>query len=351
MEDQLTSILDKAIADRIFPGAVVGVLHGENSHIVSRGKLTYDVDSELVTDDTIYDVASVTKSISVGTLALIALEEGLIKLDDKATDFLPELTGDGNENITIKHLLTHTVIWLLDKGISAYAREEGAQAVLDALYKKPLRYPAGEEFLYTNSATLLLGFIIEKVYKTTLDKISKKKLFTPLNMNHTTFFPDQLKGVTVAPTEIDDRGINHMTVHDEAAHALREIGIVAGNAGLFSNAPDLLKFFLMIHNKGSSGDYQILAPATIDKLSENAIADIGESAALGWELNQPRYMGTASSRETTFGKTGFTGCLVACDTTKQIALVFLSNAQYPKRHDDKDRLNAVRAAISDEVFK
>jgi len=70
---------------------------------------------------------------------------------------------------------------------------------------------------------------------------------------------------------------------------------------------------------------------------------------LGWELNQRIYMGTCASTST-FGKTGFTGCVVMVDPEKKVGLVFLSNCVYPYRKKNRDEINKVRSALADIVF-
>ena len=122
-----------------------------------------------------------------------------------------------------------------------------------------------------------------------------------------------------------------------------------GSAGLFSTVPDLLKFLKMILNQGTYNGYKYFNPETIALMQTNQIAHLGQSTGLGWELNQPRFMGKYCS-EVTFGKTGFTGCSCLIDLSRHVALVILSNYIYPKRKTSYRQLNQFRSQIADLIF-
>jgi CubicO group peptidase (beta-lactamase class C family) len=167
-------------------------------------------------------------------------------------------------------------------------------------------------------------------------------------MNRTTFHPGNFSPTEIVPSEIDSQGQEiRGIVQDESARQLSKI-LVPGSAGLFSTAPDLLKFLTMLLNKGQFNGRRYLEEKTIDLIFENQLLS-HESAALGWELNQDRFMGKSHSSKT-IGKTGFTGCLVVCDLEKQTAAVILSNRTYPKRTDNVNQLNQFRAAVCGLIF-
>ena len=159
-------------------------------------------------------------------------------------------------------------------------------------------------------------------------------------MTQTTFTPHG-----AAPTE---EGLYDI-VHDESARVFRIAGETVGHAGLFSTAPDLLKFLEMLLNDGKRGRIQYLHSQILENLRMNQIPHLGDATGLGFELNQP-WMGAKRSPHT-FGKTGFTGTSVACDIAKGIALVILSNRIYPKRPVDTSTINSFRADVCDIVFR
>jgi CubicO group peptidase (beta-lactamase class C family) len=192
--------------------------------------------------------------------------------------------------------------------------------------------------------------MLEQIYHAPLAKIAQEKVFDPLEMHATTFSPSNLTDDMVAPTELDGGQPVHKIVHDEGARALGGIGKTAGSAGLFSTAPDLLNFCDMLLARGLYKGKQLLTPATIEAFQTNQLAIPGERAALGWELDRPNFMGSHATPHT-FGKTGFTGCFVMVDIPRQIAMVLLSNAQYPTRHTDRSLVNSLRARLADVIFR
>jgi len=350
MEDEVLSVLSRAIKSKITPGGVVGWISGDTKQIVASGRLTYEEESAEVTRDTVYDIASVTKAIPLSSLAHIALQEEKLQLDSKASEIIEELQGKHHELIEVKHLLNYTAVWDFPKGLSRYA-DDGVDAIKDAIFNTPLQAKPGSIYQYTNAPAVVLGMILEKVYDQKLDALAKEKLFMPLGMDSTSFDASEYESSLVAPTEIDSSGATiHKSVHDETARSLGTANIISGNAGVFSNAADLLKFCSMVLNGGAVEDGSVIfEPATIETFQQNALDIEGESAALGWELNQPRFMGK-NSHSRMFGKTGFTGCVVLIDITKQRAMVLLSNAQYPKRHTVRESVNSLRRELADIIF-
>ena len=129
MKTDILSILENARTNKVTPGAVVGFISNGIGSVIASGRLTYDDESIEVSESTVYDVASVTKSVPLSSLIHIALQEGKLSLDTKATDFVPELVGKYHELIRLKDLLTYTAIWDLPTGLSQYAYD-GADAVL-----------------------------------------------------------------------------------------------------------------------------------------------------------------------------------------------------------------------------
>ena len=112
----------------------------------------------------------------------------------------------------------------------------------------------------------------------------------------------------------------------------------------------LLKFVKMILMDGKFEDQQIIPAGVLDIVSHNAFPDdFGACAALGWELNSTKFMGTKISPHT-FGKTGFTGASIVADPDKGATVVLLSNFTYPHREANADRIHAFRANLSDTFF-
>ncbi len=306
MREEIARRAQKAIVEKVFPGGVIGVVRKDGAReVLPFGNFTYEEDSPPVTEETVYDLASVTKSVPTASLVLRFVEEGRLHLTDKVRACLPDLHND--RGATIEDLLRYRVRGVRLSGLKDKTPEEILAHVLAQGFTASAREPE-----YTNLPALLLGLIVERVGGDTPDVLAQKYLFEPLKMTRTTFFPS---AADCAPTEIDGRGEVRGFPHDESAYAFAKAGLAAGHAGLFSTAPDILNFLEALLR----GDYPYIVH--------------GAEAGLGWQLREPYFMGTHAGVRT-FGKTGFTGTDVVVDIARGIAFVILSNRTYPQRPPD-----------------
>ena len=338
---------EKAISSHVFPGCVVGFVTREGDiGVFPFGRTTYENDSPEVRPDTIYDVASITKSIPTGSLALQLVGEGALDINAKLIDYLPEFDNSDRENILIKHLLTYTVSGCRMASLIDRSAEEMRKALLSSEFaNRP-----GEAFKYSNLPAALLGFVIERITGNTIDHLAEERLFNPLGMKRTTFHPELLNKDEIAPTEIDDwRGLVHGFVHDESAYVAKREGIIMGHAGLFSTAPDILNFLEMLLNDGSLSGRRYFSEDVAGLMEKNQIAHLNGSAGLGWELNRPHFMGEKCSPRVC-GKAGFTGTVCVCDREKGVAWLILSNRTFPKRSADSSAINSFRKEMGDLIY-
>ncbi len=352
MEEKIRTRISRAIAEKVFPGCAIGIVKRNGEGLVLPfGNFTYEGGSPAITENSIFDVASITKSIPTACLALKLIEEKKLSLEDKLIDFVPEFRNADRELVLIKHLLNQTIDY--DFRLFDY-RDRRPDEILDIIFTTDFKVKPGEKLSYRDPTSILLGLVIEKILGNTLDNLGSEHYFNPLGMSRTRFRPlEQFRKVEIVPTEIDDwrGGVVQGEVHDESAFALGK-KMVVGEAGLFSTAPDLLKFLLMLLNGGELNGHQYFSPETINEMHTNQLEDIGVYQGLGWELYQPRYMGQHCTKET-FGKTGFTGCVVMCDTSYGVGIVMLSNTTYPRRRPLREHvalINAVRRDITDIAF-
>ena len=339
----LDSILQSAIEHDEIPGAVILVGH--------RGKIVYEKAAgmralvparEPMTTDTIFDIASLTKVVATAPSIMKLVEEGRLRLDDPASRYLPEFSSNGKDQITIRMLLTHT------SGLAPDPPIDTARAGKSALYaeinQETLVAPPAMRFIYSDTGFIVLGELVDKVAGMPLDEYSRRNIFEPLHMQETRFLPPADWIPRIAPTEEIDlpagekpgvgkgrvlRGI----VHDPTARA---IGGVAGNAGVFSTAEDIAKFWAMILNAGavSSTDAQpILSSASIQKMTlPQSPPWIPAVRGLGWDIDSqyssPRgeFFPLGS-----FGHTGFTGTSIWIDPGSQTFVILLTNSVHPYR--------------------
>jgi CubicO group peptidase (beta-lactamase class C family) len=130
---------------------------------------------------------------------------------------------------------------------------------------------------------------------------------------------------------------------------LRKQGVVAGHAGLFSTAQDLLRFAQMLINNGELEGHRYFEPATIELMHTNQLHRLKGKTGLGWELDLGDLPAAAKSHQV-FGKTGFTGCAIQMDPVAKIALIYLSNRTYPNRPTSKEPIRAFRRQLANLVF-
>jgi len=350
MEKHIAERVERAIREKVFPGCVVGIV-GKNGirAVLSFGRFTYDENAPSVKEDTIYDVASLTKAVATGSLALTLIEQGKLELDSKLCDYLPEFNNSDREKVLIRHLLTYT---LAGYGLGRLLADiTDPKKLTEYVLHRDFDKPPGTVFEYSNIPAFLLGLAVERIAGESLDMLADKYFFQPLGMSRTTFFPERFSKNEIVPTEIDHwRGLVQGVVHDESAYLFKTVGNkTVGHAGLFSTAGDLLTFMEMLLHGGTLRGRTYFKEETVGQMETNQIPELNDFTGLGWELNQPRFMGK-SCTEHTFGKTGFTGTLCICDRRRGVAYVILSNRIYPQRPADSSAINAVRADIGEIIL-
>src|SRR5574341_485689 len=273
MEKLIKNRLQIAIREKIFPGCTVGIVRRNGRRmILPLGYFTYESNSKLIEENSIFDVASITKSIPTACLALKLVEEGGLNLEDRLIDFVPEFRNRDREKVLIKHLLTQT----LDNGLRlSFYKDQAPDEILEVIFKTEFKSPPGTKFSYTNATSVLLGLVVERIFGEPLDELGEKYFFKPLNMNRTTFHPRKIKKDEIVPTEMDDwRGrVIQGEVHDESAFKLQSKYMV-GSAGLFSTAPDLLNFLEMLLNFGFLNGYKYFRQETVKMMYENQLSNI-----------------------------------------------------------------------------
>lgn len=337
-----------AIADRAFPGAqLITIKDGEVLIHQNYGRMDYSSDSPVITDSTLYDIASLTKVIGTTTAIMKLYDEGKINLEEKVATYLPAFGTNGKEKVTIKNLLLH------NSGLPAwqkfYLTCKSADEVLDSIYKSKLIYKTGDSIVYSDFGFIVLGKIIESVTSSTLDTYLRTEFFEPLGMMNTFYNPPAEIIHRTAPTELDTvwrKKLVQGTVHDETAALL---GGVAGHAGMFSTAVDIAIFTQMILNGGSYGGVQFIKTETVKLFTERT--DLKTKRGLGWDFKTLSGYSSAGNlfRPKSFGHTGFTGTSLWIDPDRNLIVIFLTNRVHPTRANTK--INKVRSELHDAVIE
>jgi CubicO group peptidase (beta-lactamase class C family) len=340
ISEKISELLQNAETEDLFDKAVAGYLLPDgSSHTVTLN----------TPEDTVFDIASLTKVCPTSTLALTYILESKLSIDAKVIDFIPELKTNYRDDICVSHLLTHSLDYRIPMKTLTALPPEG---ILNELYTYQFDAAPGTVFNYGNPASVLLGILLQRLTGKNLQEQGNERFFTPLGMTRSGYNPlTRVPKAEIAATELCEFRHREIQgeVHDESAWVLQKLFPV-GSAGMFSCVPDLLKFVKMILMDGKFEDQQIIPAGVLDIVSHNAFPDnFGACAALGWELNAPRFMGTKVSPQA-FGKTGFTGASIVADPDKGGAIVLLSNFTYPHREPNADRIHAFRALLSDAFF-
>ncbi|MFI5584615.1 serine hydrolase [Amycolatopsis sp. NPDC051758] len=326
-----------------FSGAVGLLAH--DGVVVDRyavgGALRYAdaAGTELPTDqqvpmrtDTIFDMASISKLFtSIAVLQLV--ERGRLTIDTPVSRFFPEFATGDKAAITIKMLLTHVSGFDADPIPSLWAGYPDIPSRRQAVLDSPLKNKPGTTYLYSDINLLTLGFIVEKLTGQSLDKVVHDRITAPLGMVDTGYNPPASKLNRIAATEFEanpPRGMVRGSVHDENAWSL---GGVAGHAGVFSTANDMATLAQTMLNGGSYRGHRILGEDTVRQMMlTNYNQQFPDDAhGLGFELDQPWYMGALAS-PVTAGHTGFTGTTLVIDPESRSVAILLTNRVHPTRN-------------------
>lgn len=349
-EDQqrIGAAVQGAIERGEIPGAVV--------LLIARGRVVFHRAYGLrakeprpvaMTEDTVFDLASLTKPVATATSIALLAERGRLRFSDPASAHLPAFAANGKAAITIEQLLLHTSGLPADNAVSEYAG--GRDAAIGRVLAMPLERPPGEAFRYSDLGYLVLGEIVARASSAGSDAFAHDRLFGPLGMADTLFTPPASLAPRVAPTERIGDSFLLGTVHDPRARAL---GGIAGHAGLFSTARDLGRFAQMLLGGGALGGTRVLAESTVRALlsprpipaaataqataSAQAKATAQATATAQAAADRRAYLGWVKG--TAVMHTGFTGTALWVDPQRKIAVVVLSNRVHPDGKGSAERL-------------
>src|SRR5579863_9740505 len=337
----LDEVVNAAVRTGLIPGAVLLVGHdGKIVHRKAYGNRALVPSREVMTLDTIFDMASLTKVTATTPSLMKLFEQGKLRINDPVTAYLPEFQG-GLSDITVRDLMTHFSGMPPDLALEPVW--SGYQTGIErALAEKPMSPPA-TRFVYSDVNFELLGEIVHRLGGKPLNEYAREAVFAPLGMKETGFLPPASLRARIAPTEIDAatglpfRGV----VHDPTA---RYMGGVAGHAGLFSTADDLAKYAQMLVDGGG----KLFSPLTVKKFSSpNSPPDQPVLRGLGWDIDS----GYSAPRGELFpigsyGHTGFTGPSLWIDPASNTYVILLTNSVHPKGGKN---LNPLRSKIATVV--
>lgn len=382
--EQIGHIIQQAIDSGATPGAHVLVAHkGKVAFDKSFGWYTYDK-KVAVSDETLYDLASITKVAATLQAVMFLAEKGMIDVYKKASLYLPDLRNTNKKDITIKDMLTHQSgllpfipMWpntvkdnvMMPHYYGSSKSDQYSLQVAPELFVSPVirdsawhwalsskmtdrtaRTPYS--YRYSDMGSMIFHHLVENVINQPMDEFLQDHFYEPLGAATLGFRPlERFDPSRIAPTEIDTiyrKQLVHGTVHDERAAML---GGIAGHAGLFGNANDLGKVGQMLLNGGTYGGVRYYKKETVDlftsKQYDNSRRGLGWDKPTVGDWNGPT---TPLASAKTFGHTGFTGTCIWVDPEFDLVFIFLSNRVWPDRNNKLLNAN-IRPRIQEVVYK
>jgi CubicO group peptidase (beta-lactamase class C family) len=334
----MDTALAAAIAARTTPGAVLWVERDGQVHRRAFGNLTYAADAPPVTEDTVYDAASLTKVVVTATAVLQLTERGQLELDAPVARWLPDFARHGKEAVTVRQLLTH--VSGLRPDLDLQPAWDGYATGVALATEEKLRQAPGAAFVYSDIGFIVLGELVRVADGRPLDVYAAEEILAPLGMRASGFRPAESGRARIAPTEVVAGRALQGVVHDPTT---RMMGGVAGHAGLFTATGDLARFARMILEGGALEGTRVLRPETVAEMNRAQHA-LAERRGLGWDIDtrfsSPR--GRWFSVGRSFGHTGYTGTSLWIDPESRTFWILLTNRVHP---DDKTSLTALRREL------
>jgi len=343
---RIDQLVESAIAKGLIAGGVV-LIGSPTETLFARAygrTLPGDGGKPLVTD-TVFDVASLTKVVAVTPAVLKLAEERRLSLTDPVVKWFPELADNGKNDLLIWHLLTHT------SGLDDFSLSvaDPAKSVLDGVAAQKLKGELGSRFHYADVNFILLGELVRRASGLPLDLFALATFYAPLEMRDTGFQPDLLRQERCAPTVTGDRGYLVGLPQDYLA---RQLGGVAGHAGLFSTAADLGRFCRMIMGGGALDGRRVLSERTVQQMTAPYFSRGGRVVrGLGWDIASPfsSPRGNVFS-PVSFGHTGYSGASLWIDPHAGLFVVFLTVRLDYKNISDISRLRGELSSLAVESY-
>jgi len=342
---QIDAVVMEEIQAGHLPGAVVLVGRGNQVlYCKAFGLEVAEPFQEAMEEDTIFDMASLTKPIATATAVMILVDQDKIDVNDYVSQYLPAFACNGKEQVRIRHLLTHT------SGLPAYTDandlrtrfgESCPDNVIETICSLKAQSPPGEEFRYSCLGYITLARIVKIITGKDIDEFGRANIFKPLGMTHTRFNPPVSWLEKIAATEIVNGKLLRGTVHDPLA---RLMDGTSGNAGLFSTASDLSIYCRMLLNGNSWKGKRILSPAAVAMLT----AAQSHGRAYGFDVSSGySWVKGPNASPNAFCHTGYTGTSLVCDPDSGTYLILLTNSVHPH---DKGMSKPIRQKLAEIVF-
>ena len=355
-------IIEQAIKDQTIPGAVLCVeRHGKIGYLKAYGNKRVYPNTEKMTTNTVFDMASCSKAMSTATCAMILIDRGQLRLLDRVDQYVPgfenwkdTITGE-TEAIRIINLMTHT------SGLPPYApvqdlkKKYGSpnpKAVVDWISHCQRLYAPEKGWTYSCCNYIMLQQVIEKITGQSIQQFAHDNIFAPLGMRYTDYRPTKELAALCAPTEKQADGKCLLgVVHDPLACTM--MAGLSGNAGLFSSAEDVATYCAAILNGGELNGNRILSPLAVKCMTTvpRSLEQFGHTPGWGNSTPYSSNLGDLLSSQA-FGHTGYTGTSIVMDPVNDVAIILLTNCVHPVDKGNVVRLRSLVAnAVAGSILK
>ena len=375
---KIDSMANVVMTNKMAPG--MQVLVARKGKVVYNKSFGYHTDENMVpvTNNDVYDIASMTKILASLPLIMELEEQGTIQLESTLGSLLPKLKMTNKDTLTVKEVLSHygkLKAWIpfykktLDSitripseayyrvnkspkfnikvADKLFLRSDYKDSIIDIIANVDQRERKG--YKYSDLSFYLFKEFMEDHYKNDLNQLTQKHFYEPLGANKTTYLPlEKFSKRSIVPSEKDTyfrMQLVHGYVHDMGAAMQGGIG---GHAGLLSNANDVAKIMQMYLQKGYYGGKRYFESKTIDKFNKRYYEDEHVRKGIGFDkpqLNEKVKATCGCVSDKSFGHSGFTGTYTWADPETEIIYVFLSNRVYPTM----DNLDMVKYNIRTEI--
>ena len=361
------------------------ILVARNGKVVYDKNFGYHTQSQksTVKNDDLYDVASLTKILATLPMIMELYDRGVITMETKLKEMLPEYKNTNKENITLKQMLTHTArlkAWIpfyvktLDTvtkkpsskwyrktqegdfttpvAKNLFMKREYSDSIYEQIKESELRIRSG--YKYSDLSYYLLKKYLENFYGTPLEDLVQRDLYESLGANNTTYLPlEKHTKDIIIPTENDQvfrKQVVQGYVHDQGAAML---GGVSGHAGIFSTANDVAKIMQMYLWEGFYGDKRYLKPETIAAFNTCYYCANNVRRGVGFDKPQLGDVGPTCGcvSMNSFGHSGFTGTFTWADPDQDLVYVFMSNRTYPDAENRKLIGSNLRSNIQEAIYE
>lgn len=354
------SAIQDAIARQEIPGAVLGIVRGGRmAYVKAYGNRQVYPTVESMTTETVFDMASCSKSMSTAICVMQLCETGRLRLTDPVSSYIPGFQdwkdqAGNTSTIRIQHLLTHTSGLPPYAPVEALARKYGSpnpQGLLEHICQVKRDFEPGTDFQYSCLNYVTLQHIIQRCTGVSLREYAQRCIFAPLGMSHTDYLPvgenlDRWGDLIAPTTKQPDGSVLRGQVHDPLARILN--GGISGNAGVFSTVDDIATLCAALQNGGKWKGARILSANSVRTMRTvpQWAKKIGRT--YGWDVSSPYAScnGELLSPQT-YGHTGYTGTSIVIDPVNDVSIILLVNAVHPV--DGKSRMVRLRALISNIV--